>query len=164
MRSRSSRLLYVLLALYAAVSLAYYVAGVAALYGEFFGGAHHSEAPFTPGDDGRTLETVRKPAAALGIVHGDVLVTLNGAPYTGVAQLNDFVRWHAPGTPIRFTVRTAKGELKTGELPLHRFEGPNFGIGGYIAFLLPVLFVPLLSLILGFWVVGARPRGPGGWV
>lgn len=164
MRSRSSRLLYGLLALYAAASLSYYIAGVAALLEEFFGGAHHAEAPFSFGDDGRTLTGVRKPAAALGIVRGDVLLQLNGAPYTGLAQLNDFVRWHAPGTPIRFTVRTAKGQLKAAELPLQPFEGPNFSVGGYIAFLLPVLFVPFLSLVVGYWVVAARPRDPSAWL
>ena len=43
-------------------------------------------------------------------------------------------------------------------------EGPDFSLGGYIAFLTPILGVPLLGLLVGYWVVAARPRDLNAWL
>ncbi len=144
--------------------MTYYIAGVAALRQEFFHGAKNAAVPFDLGDDAQTVTKIDKEAAKSGIAKRDVLERLNGAPYTGLAQLSDFRAHSKPGDPIRLTFRTPDGRAKNVETPLLPVEGPNFSLGEYFAFLTPVLFVPLLSLIVGYWIVAARPRDPNAWL
>ncbi len=163
MRSTSSRLLYWVLFLYAAVSMTYYIAGTLALRQEFFHGALHAEAPFDF-DQGRTITNAGKRALPPGITKGDLLESLNGSDYTGRAQFNDFLRHARPGDPMQVVVRGADGRTKQVPITLHAWEKPGWTLGGYIAFLTPLLLVPLLSLIVGYWVVAARPRDPNAWL
>jgi len=42
--------------------------------------------------------------------------------------------------------------------------GPGWSIGGYIAFLAPILGVPLLGLLIGYWIVAVRPHDLNAWL
>ncbi len=163
MRSKSARALHALLFLYAAAGLTYYVAGAVALYSEFFRSAEYARTPIEFGDDGRTITFVREGTKAPGLHTGQILETLNGVPFTGRAQLNDVVARSKPGDTVNFGIRTPKGLTRQIRVPLPAWEGPNFSLGGNIAFLTPVLLVPLLGLAVGCWVVAARPRDRNAW-
>jgi hypothetical protein len=47
---------------------------------------------------------------------------------------------------------------------LKPLAGPDFTPGGFIAYLTPILGVSLLGLMVGYWVVAARPRDPNAWL
>ncbi len=93
-----------------------------------------------------------------------MLETLNGRPFSGDFQLTNFLRHAKPGDVAHLGVRRSNGELKSAAIHLRPWPSQNFSLGGYIAYLTPILGVTLLSLLVGFWVVAARPRDPNPWL
>ena len=164
MKSRSSAWLYVLLVIFGAFSATYYISGVVALHEEFFHASRYTREPFDTGDDGETLRSLRKEATRAGLSNGNVLVGVNGVPFTGSAQIHDLLRRTRPGEKIEVAVRLPSGAMRTAQIHLAAREGPGFSLGGYIAFLAPLLVVPLLGLVVGCWVVAARPRDLNAWL
>lgn len=164
MRSRAPRALYILLVLYAAVSMGYYINGVTALWQEWFHSAKCAGDPTHLSDDGRTVDSPGKEAQKAGIRAGDVIETFNGAPYTGYAQANDYQRRAKPGDPLELGVRHRDGRLENIRFPLAPKQGPDFKLGALIAVLTPILGMPLFGLTVGYWVVAARPRDPNAWL
>ena len=164
MKSKATAGLYVLLAILAAVSMAYYIAGVFALREEFFHAGRYTEKPFDFHNDGQTIDGIRKEAQAAGLSTGDFVLAINGNPFTGYAQILDLVGHSKAGTVIRVTARTPSGKVRDVQFRLAPREGPDFSLGGYIALLLPILGVPLLGLLIGYWVVAARPRDLNAWL
>ena len=164
MRIKSVAGLYVLLAIFAAISMIYYITGALALREEFFHASHYAREPFDLGDDGQTLRGLRKEATAAGLSNGNVLVALNGAPFTGYAQLHDLLRHTNPGETVEVGVRSPSGTIRQVRIRVAPREGPEFSVSQYITFLAPGLAVPLLGLIAGFWVVAARPRDLNAWL
>jgi sigma-B regulation protein RsbU (phosphoserine phosphatase) len=164
MKSKVTAGLYVLLIMLAALSMAYYIAGVLALREEFFHGGLYPRAPFDFRDDGQTLDSLRKEATVAGLSNGDFLLAVNGAPFTGIAQLHSLLQHTTPGKIIEVSARTPSGKVRDVQVRLASIEGPDFSLGGYIAFLTPILAVPLLGLLIGYWVVAARPRDLNAWL
>ena len=156
--------LYCLLIPVALISAGYYVAGAVALRETFFNASHYARAPFDTGMDSQTLTDLEKEAKSAGLSAGDLLITVNGAPFTGEAQLEDLWRRAKPGEVARFGVRTRSGQTPEAKLRLAPREGPNWNLGGLIAFLAPILGVPLLGLVVGYWVVAARPHDLNAWL
>ena len=112
MKSKTTVGLYVLLFVVAAFSMGYYIAGTLALWQEFFHASRYANVPFSFRDDGQTLTYLRKEAKAAGLGDGDFLLALNGAPFTGTAQLRNFVRQTDPGNNIAVSVRSRSGVLE----------------------------------------------------
>ncbi|MGA8596834.1 MAG: SpoIIE family protein phosphatase [Bryobacteraceae bacterium] len=164
MRRKSTRILYFLLFVWALISMSYYIAGATALREEWFHGERNARAPFDLSDDGQTLMQVQKEAKNAGLSDGDVLLSLNGKPFTGWFQSNNIFRRARPGDTAEVSARAKDGRMKEARVRLAPSEGPGFTLGGYIAFLSPILGVPLLGLIIGYWVVAARPRDPNAWL
>jgi phosphoserine phosphatase RsbU/P len=164
MRRKSARILYFLLFVWVLISMSYYIAGAIALREEWFHGERYAQAPFDFGQDGQTITQLKKEAKDAGLSDGDVLLSLNGKSYTGLFQSNNVFRHARPGDVTQVNVRGKDGHTKSARIRLAPFEGPGFTLGGYIAFLMPVLGVPLLGLLIGYWVVAARPRDPNAWL
>ncbi len=160
MRRKSTRILYFLLFVWALISMSYYIAGATALREEWFHGERNARAPFDFKDDAQTLTLLQKEAKNASLSDGDVLQSLNGKPYTGWFQINNEIRRARPGDTVEVSARAKDGRTKEARVRLAHSEGPGFTLGGYIAFLTPILGVPLLGLIVGYWVVAARPRDP----
>ena len=83
MKRTSAVGLYILLVVFAAIGMAYYIAGAFALREEFFHASRYAHAPFYFQDDGQTLEGLSKEATAAGVGDGNVLVAVNGAALHG---------------------------------------------------------------------------------
>ncbi len=164
MKRNSVAGLYFLLIVVAVYSMAYYVAGALALREEFFHAGRYANEPFDFHDDGQTLNGVEKEAKAAGLSSGDFLLAINGVPFTGYDQFHRLVRQAKPGDALTFSVRTPAGKVREAHLRLAPREGPDWPLGGLVAFLTPVLGVPLLGLLLGYWVVAARPRDLNAWL
>ena len=164
MKQKSTLGLYLLLTLVAAISMTYYVTGVVALNQEFFHAARYTREPFDLDSDGQTMKELRNEAKIASLSNGDVLLSLAGAPFTGYAQLHELIRRSKPGETLAVGVRHTKGSIQTAQIRLAPREGPDFPLSGLIAFLLPVLGIPLLGLVIGDWVVAARPRDLNAWL
>jgi phosphoserine phosphatase RsbU/P len=164
MKSKATLGLYVLLIVFATFSMGYYVAGALALREEFFHASRYVRAPFDFRDDGQTLKDVRNEATVAGLSNGAFLLAIDGVPFTGIAQIHDILMHTNPGQIIRFAARAPSGKVQEIQIRLASIEGPDFSLGGYIAFLTPILGVPLLGLLIGYWVVAARPRDLNAWL
>jgi phosphoserine phosphatase RsbU/P len=161
---KSVHIFYLLLFLWALISVGYYTAGGIALREEFFHATSYARGPFGLGDDALTVNYMRPEAKEAGLANGDVIQTLNGKLYTGYFQRNTELRHSKPGDYSNVQVKTSGGRMKEVRIRLAPMEGPGFTFGGYVAFLTPVLGVPLLGLIVGIWVVAARPRDLNAWL
>src|ERR1700678_894440 len=64
-----------------------------------------------------SLESVSPEAEKAGLHRGDVLLAINGKPYTGTAVLAAAIAQARPGQNVYLTVRSATGE-HTVELPV----------------------------------------------
>lgn len=155
---------YFLLFLWMLISASYYTAGVIALREEFFHAGKYARAPFEVRDDAQTILYLLPEAKSAGLAIGDVVQSLNGKPYTGRYQTHFELKRAKPGDEFTVTAKTSDGRMKEARIRLGTLEGPGFTVGGYIAFLTPVLGVPLLGLLVGFWVVAARPRDFNAWL
>jgi phosphoserine phosphatase RsbU/P len=164
MKSKTPIAMYVLLFVVAAFSMGYYIAGTLALWQEFFHASRYAEAPFDLGDDGQSLRHLRKEATNAGLADGDLLLALNRTPFAGEAQLLDVLRETNPGNTIAVSVRGSSGKRQEAQVRLAPRSGPGWSIGGYIAFLAPILGVPLLGLLIGYWIVAVRPRDLNAWL
>jgi len=135
-----------------------------ALREEFFHASRYARAAFNFRDDGQTLRDLRKEATTAGLSDGDFLLAINGVPFTGEAQIHDLLVRSNPGETIGVSVRTRAGQVREAKIRLAPVEGPDWSLGGYIAFLTPILGVPLLGLLIGYWVVVARPHDLNAWL
>ncbi len=164
MKGKSPAGPYLVLILLAVISMGYYIAGALALREEFFHSARYTRMPFDFGSDAQTLTDLSKEAKAAGLSAGDVVLSFGGAQLTGVAQMLNLLRQMKPGDGLPVEVRTRGGQIRQAIIRLAPREGPDFTLGGYIALLTPVLGVPLLGLIVGYWVAAARPRDLNAWL
>ncbi len=158
MKNRNSRILYLLLSLWIVISMSYYVLGTIALREEFFNASHYAEEPFDFQDDLRTIHNLTDAQKKLGLENGSVLNSINGQPYSGWMQMTRFIRHAKPGDLMRVGVVTPHGQQKEFEIHLIPRQGPGWSVAGYVAFLVPILGVPLLGLLVGYWVVAGRPH------
>jgi phosphoserine phosphatase RsbU/P len=164
MTSRVTAGLYLLLFVFIAFSMGYYISGAVALREEFLHAGRYARAPFDLRDDGQTLKGVRQEATNAGLSDKDLLLAVNGVPFTGLAQILDLLQQAKPGERIRVTVRAPSAVARQVQIQLAARAGPNFSVGAYVAFLTPILGVPLLGLLIGYWIVAARPRDLNAWL
>lgn len=107
-----------------------------------------------------SLDIVVPAAEKLGLHPGDVLLAVNGTPYTGTAILAQAFAKARPGDTIQVTVQDHSG-TRTVTLPVTRSASSLSKIT--YDFLLNVV-MPMGSILLGFWVVLVRPRDRLAWL
>jgi phosphoserine phosphatase RsbU/P len=163
-QSRSSRTLYLLLAAYILASMTYYCAGVGKFLDQYFNPGHHAHAPFEFDIDSLAVKSVRPEAKAVGLTSGDILTSLDGAPYSGQAQWLKIIRNSHPGDDLTVGVRKPNGGQATVVIPLNdKTTSPNRA-REWLTYLLVICLPTLLSLLIGYWVAFARPHDPNAWL
>jgi phosphoserine phosphatase RsbU/P len=125
--------------------------------------------PIFPKTASAEIREVDSRAAAAGIHIGEVLVAVDGRPYTGSAVLGEelarrhagdslpvVVRGKQPGSPDRVVTipLVARGGGLTGGLSL------SLNLALAVLF----IFTPATCSILGFLVAAVRPRDPLAWL
>ena len=163
MKPRWSRVQYIGLALYIAISFGYYFAGVIALRESWFHPGKYARVPIDINDYTQAIVGVEKEAKSAGLSKGNVLKAINGEPFTGDYQLFTDVHRSHPGDTLAVTISQSSGRERTANVRLAPREGPSWD-ASIIALLITILFVPLLSLVVGYWVVTARPYDPNAWL
>lgn len=157
------RALYLLLLMYIVISLTYQVVGSVSLIVGGFDLRHQVQAPFDIGFNRLELKNLSQAAKHAGLHRDDVVVSLDAVPYRGRAVWQS-TRWYAhPGDELRVGVRRANGTRATVSVPLVAESG-SFNIGDAIFLIFLYIIVPLSCLIIGYWVVLARPRDLNAWL
>jgi sigma-B regulation protein RsbU (phosphoserine phosphatase) len=107
--------------------------------------------------------------ARVGLRKGDLLLAVEGVPYTGAHVLDEAVAKPHPDGKLAVTVRSPEGPSPGAEhtlqIPLTTFLAGGDNARSVIAFQV-ILYVvtPWFCLILGFWVAAVRPRDPLAWL
>lgn len=161
MRVRVPRAVYGLLILYIAISLGYQLSGDVSLIVGYFDLRHQvHDFPFSVDEAVVTGVTGNPPPA--GISPGDTVETLNGEPYTGRAVWQA-VRWYAhPDDTLRVGIRKPDGSRGTVGIPLRGYSD-KINPGDVIYIVVMEIIIPLLCLLVGYWVVLARPLDLNAW-
>ncbi len=166
---RTARFQLVLLALVAAASLTYYALSVSSTLEELYG----DRVPRNPTFHGfrlRAVSGVNREAEQAGIRWGDPIVAINGHPFTGYNVMLEELRKAHAGDIMQLTIqpRPAPGQASVAARTLSVRLAPVYSARpGLLDLLSRVLFLgilfPLGCLLLGLWVVLARPRDLNAW-
>jgi len=151
-------ILFVLVCAYQARAMLYY-------FPEMF---HHQAVgwPFIP------TYTAGEPHATFvlpngidaGIKEGDILVAINGRPFTATAVYGEAIAHAAAGDSMQVTVRTpgdAAPRTVNVTLQPHRLFLSSAGVVMVVTL---KIVLPIFCILLGFWVAAVRPRDPSAWL
>ena len=156
---------YLWLALLFAISAAYQVRATLYSFPYYF----HVPAvtwPFHPNySHGEPhLSFVIPAAAEARVKENDVLVAVNGQPFTGLAVFGEAMRHAKPGDTLNVSVRSPEDSSPhTAAILLQPRTASTNGLAN-ISVLSVKLVMPLFCLLLGVWVVVARPRDISAWL
>jgi len=148
---------YILLAIIFAIAAAYQ-AGITV---DILRGLKVSVPYFALREGSAEVEAAQSAAEAAGVRRGDILIAVNGRPYTGTAVLAQEEVTAVPGTAIALLFRAPDGEQRTVKLPVTRAQGK---LGDTALPIVLLLVTPVICLLLGCWVVLVRPRDRLAWL
>lgn len=159
--------LRVLLALFVLASIAYWFAIVRDNWALGQHADRYVAAPLQYDNDTAVVTSVRPEAKAVGVAPGDTITGLNGAPYTGSAQWDAIMSTASPGDEMDVEFARPNGTNGTGTLTLTRHAPLHPGIGKWavaLSFGLLICLLPLGCLLIGYWVVVAKPTDRNAWL
>ncbi|MES2221892.1 MAG: SpoIIE family protein phosphatase [Acidobacteriota bacterium] len=163
-QNKSSRTMYVLLAVYIVASMTYYLANVAGFVDSYFDLHHRPRTPLTFDIETQKITSVRPETQKAGVDQGDQLLSANGTAYTGMATWLTLLRSHFhPGETLPVVVRKPNGAVKQAEIVLTGNSG-TAKFREWASLLLVFGVPPLICLLVGYWVVAARPLDPFAWL
>jgi phosphoserine phosphatase RsbU/P len=116
---------------------------------------------FVPGEGTAALRFVDSKASAAGLRRGDILVAINGRPYTGQLVWYEAINKARPGDLLAVTVRSPGAGSQDRTVNLLVGQGTRWSSA---QILFTVVFMPAFCLALGFWVVAVRPDDPLAWL
>ena len=164
MPQRSARLEYFLLAIVAALALLHAYGGARMSFHFLAHGDSIARSPFESGLRLATTTNLHEEALAAGLKPFDTILTINGQPYTGLNVLLAQTRAFLPGDPMTVTYSSgAHGPIQSTTIrlaPVLPQKLSPLGIAARSTFAL----LPFVCLLIGLWVVFARPRNPNAWL
>ncbi len=162
MKTKTSSIAYVFLFLLLAITLAYQLAGSASQIDRIFDINKHIQRPFELEFDNFAVTQVEPEAQRVGLAKGDIVTKLNGQALSGGSQWQRLA-WQAhPGQILRFEARGQDGRTKSANILL---QSSNSKISfGESVFWMFHMVVPLFCLLVGYWVVLARPGDLNAWL
>ena len=113
--------------------------------------------PFWVGDPWPTITSVDKSGVEAGLRAGDRLVTLDGRPIESPQEFYPAVRAKEVGEPAVVSAR------RDGRVADARVTVQGVRLWAPFAYT-ALVFLPWLSLALGFWVTASRPRDGRAWM
>jgi sigma-B regulation protein RsbU (phosphoserine phosphatase) len=164
MPQRSARLQYLLLAIVAALALLHAYGGARMNFNILAHGDSIARSPFESGLRLATTTNLREEALAAGLRPFDTILTINGQPYTSRSVLLAQTRGSSPGGPMIVTYRRGShGLVQSATIhlaPVLPQKLSPLGIAGRLTFAV----LPFFCLLIGLWVVFARPSNPNAWL
>jgi len=163
MPQRSARIQYALLALVTVLSLTHVYLGARNNYQSLAYGHLRARLPFYDSYYGPFVAQATPEGIASGLQNGDAVLAVNGRPYIGGHVLLEEVRHSHPGQPFTITYRHGESPPATATVILHaERDVPASLVAWVLHFAFPV--VSLLCLLVGIYVVFARPRSLYAWL
>jgi sigma-B regulation protein RsbU (phosphoserine phosphatase) len=158
-------LLSCLLTLLVACMLVFYANGAAAVLQRLLHGTTTVQTPFTNGNIPTQIDSVTPAATAAGIHRNDTLLTIDGQPFRSGFQLLARLRAAHAGDLLPLTIASPGGPARAVTLRLAPVQAvtPSLLYRFTIEILLRLVF-PLACILLGAWVVAAKPRDPNAWL
>ena len=165
----SPNLLRFLIGLWMLASLGYWIAGTLDNWQLQVHWDERVESPFTFDADRHVIHgsSLKPEAIAAGITANDEVVQLNGAPYSGLAQWSTIISESHPGDILDVQYIKPDGTTGTATLTLQR---PAYAFGRTSAMMyfwqefLVVGLLPLVCLLIGYWVLLSRPTDRNAWL
>lgn len=102
-------------------------------------------------------------ARKAGIRAGDIILSVGGRPFTGMERLLKETFRTPVGQHIAVAYRTPDGMTRTAQVALQPQLSFPPGIVWWIISIVQVVAFPALCLLLGYWVVAAKPRDLNAW-
>ncbi|HMF53522.1 MAG TPA: hypothetical protein VK593_04180, partial [Edaphobacter sp.] len=163
MLQRSARIQYALLALVTVLSLTHVYLGARNNYQSLVYGHFRARLPFYDSYYGPFVAQATPESVASGLHNGDAVLAVNGRPYIGGLVLLEEVRHSQPGQPLTITYRRGESPPATATVILHAERDVPASL---VAWVLHVAFplVALFCLLVGIYVVFARPRSLYAWL
>jgi phosphoserine phosphatase RsbU/P len=120
--------------------------------------------PFMTADLSTRIEHLPPGYENTGLRVGDDVIALNGEKLVGMKQIEELRFELHPDSILRVTVeREEGGARKTLEIPIVMHTYPNRFLGWTSVLGLNV-FLPISSILVGFYIAFARPRDPLAWI
>src|ERR1700733_4123429 len=162
MKKNLAKLTYLLLAILVVGSTLFYAANTAATFDSFLN-PNRARPPLEQSDNARFLVQPLPESRRAGMASEDEPISVNGVPFTGMAGLIRQTYHARPGQIFSIVYRNRLGGMRTAQVGLmaQQKARPNF-TGWLINIVLVVLF-PAFCLLLGYWVVLARPLERNAW-
>ena len=119
--------------------------------------------PFYDSYYGPLAANITPEGVAAGLQNDDTVLAINGHPYTGESVLLREIRSSHPGQPLVVTYRRGESAPATATITL---RAERDGTASLVTWVLRFgfLLIALLCLILGTYVVFARPRNVNAWL
>ncbi|WP_263367594.1 GAF domain-containing SpoIIE family protein phosphatase [Edaphobacter bradus] len=164
MLQRSARLQYGLLALVAVLALSHFYVGLSNNLRNLVRGQTSPRTPFITTDLTPVVSSMEPEAQAAGLRQGDTVLTVSGERFTGRVVLIAQVRSSHVGAPLAITW-THPGDtgVQSGSIALAPERATPAPFYLWITRSI-FLALPLLFLLIGVWVVLARPHNPHAWL
>ncbi len=162
MQTNPAKLPYLLLAILAVGSTLFYAASAAANFDSFLN-AKRARPPLGAPHSARFFVDPLPESRRAGMIPEDQVLSVNGQPFTGMAGVIRQTFHAHPGQIAAIVYRNMAGEIRTAHVGLMaRRRGPPTLTGWLINIVLVLLF-PAFCLLLGYWVVLARPLEWNAW-
>lgn len=164
----SPSLLRFLLGLWIVAGLGYWAAGISDLWQRTVHWDQRVNTPFHFDSDTREIQDtgLEPEAQAAGLVAGDRVDGLNGAPYTGLAQWYTVLGESHPGdiVEVDFSRKDRSHATATLTLVAPRFVHSRSPLASFWQSFFLSGLLTLVSLLIGYWVVFSRPVDPNAWL
>jgi phosphoserine phosphatase RsbU/P len=162
MQTNHAKLSYLLLAILFVGSALFYVASTAAIF-DIFLNPNRARPPFDYSSNPRFLVEPLPESQRAGMAAEDEVVSVNGVPFTGMAGLIRQIFHAHPGDIVSVVYRYHSGRMQTAQVRLMAQRRGPPTISGWLITIVLVLLFPAFCLLLGYWVVLAKPLDWNAW-
>jgi sigma-B regulation protein RsbU (phosphoserine phosphatase) len=162
METNRAKLSYLLLAILVVGSLLFYVASTAAIFDQFLN-PNRARPPFDYSPNSRFLVQPMPESQRAGMRAEDQIISVNGIPFTGMAGLISQVFYAHPGEMVNVLYRNHAGATEMAHIHLMPQRRAPPTVSGWLIIIVLLLLFPAFCLLLGYWVVLARPLDWNAW-
>jgi phosphoserine phosphatase RsbU/P len=162
MQTNRAKLSYLLLAILVVGSALFYVASTAAIFDSFLN-PDRARPPFDYSHNPRFLVEPLPESQRAGMEAEDEVVSVNGVPFTGMAGLITQAFHAHPGDTVYVLYRYHSGRMQTAQVRLMAERRRPPTISGWLITIVLFLLFPAFCLLLGYWVVLAKPLDWNAW-
>jgi sigma-B regulation protein RsbU (phosphoserine phosphatase) len=162
MRTNLAKLPYLLLAILGVGSTLFYVASTAATFDAFLN-PNRARPPLQNSHSARYLVQPLPESRRAGMQPEDDVISVNGIPYTGMAGLIRQTFHARPGETVTMVYRTQAGGTHAAQVQLMAVRRAVPNLIHWVMNIVLVLLFPAFCLLLGYWVVLAKPLDWNAW-